>query len=47
MSFGKIFSRGANTGFFQVVAKSIFPGVGNSNEISFYQLENKRKNFFY
>jgi len=37
-SIGKIFSRGANSRFFQVVATSTFPVGGNSDEILFYQL---------
>jgi len=37
----------ANRGFFQVVVKSISPGVANSGEIAFYQPETRRKQFFY
>jgi len=46
MGVGRIFSRGENSGFFQVVAKSIFPGEANNDEISFYQLRNEEKNVF-
>jgi len=42
------FSRGEdNSGFFQVLTKSVFLGGGNSGKISFYQIETKMKAFFY
>jgi len=43
----KDFFQGGSSGFFQVVAKSIFSGVANCGEISFYRLTNKPKQFFY
>jgi len=46
MGVGRIFPGGISSGFFQVVAKSIFQGETNSGEISFYQLKTKRKTFF-
>jgi len=44
------FSGEGNSGLFQVVAKSIFPGEGhgaNRDEISFYNFKAKTKIFFY
>jgi len=47
MGVGKVYSRGDYSGLFQGVAKRIvFKGV-YSGEISIYQLETKRKTFFY
>jgi len=40
------FSKVADSGLFNVVAKSTFSGWGNSGEIIFYQLESKRKTFY-
>jgi len=45
MGVGRNFFQRGNSGFFHVVAKSIFPGGANTGEISFYQLEAKRKDF--
>jgi len=45
MGFGKIISKGGNSGFCQVVDKRIFPGWANSGEISFYELELTDKHF--
>jgi len=41
------FPRGANSELFQMAAKIIFPGRGNNGGVSFYELETKRKTFFY
>jgi len=46
MSVGRIFSREAESGFFQVVVKSIFLRVGNSGEIAFYQLKTRERHFY-
>jgi len=39
--------RDSDSGFFQVVAKSTFPRGANSGEISFSQVDTKRKAFIY
>ena len=41
------FSGGDNSGLFQVVARSIFPGGRSSGAISHHQLSTTRKTFFY
>jgi len=45
MGVRRIFSRGANSGFSRVWSKTFSRGSGNSGEISFYQLESKKKHF--
>jgi len=45
MDVGRIFSRGANCGFFQGKPR-IFLGRGQNGEISFFQHKTKKTTFF-